>query len=103
MENGKITKELFKEVVKHFDKLGKQPSQLFISQKQYQKIWYWSNSIIIAEYPGYEKWQGPDNKTWFEKIDINKDKYYGSGNKSRRRMGHKYHDDSWYGGYWSKE
>jgi hypothetical protein len=92
----KLTKKQFLEMIKHFEKPNKQSKYFIASSKQREKIWYYYNSIIIAKYPGYRKWQGPDGKTWFEKI-INYE-HFGSGNKTRRRLGYSYDNLSgeWY-------
>lgn len=101
LSSGKLTKEDFKKIIEHFEKLDTEPHHLFITRAYGQGLKYYFDTIIIAKYSGYFKLQGPDGKTWFKKLNINDHQYYGSGNKAKRRLGYQYYEDG-YDNFWSK-
>lgn len=55
LSSGKLTKDQFRKIVQHFDRIGIQPSKLILNSKQAERLQYLSQSFVIARYSGYCK------------------------------------------------
>jgi hypothetical protein len=73
---------------------GRKPRpQIFVvSPKQMTGIKYMLQTKVIAEWPGYKKYQGPDGKIWFEKKTGHKVWWdWMQGHRSKRRAALNYY------------